>query len=151
MNAVHAHGVRPAVLCCAEAEDLCAGRLYRRTALYLVAAMWRNAPVVVLLALCWAAPAHPAQMGEEPDICAMTEVLVAMKKLLLLLSTEIRDLRQQVKTSCQAGDGVDTNDTSTATTDGLDGDGERRAATPLLAAAAAPAAACRCLLNEMTL
>lgn len=85
--------------------------------------MWWKAPVVMVLALCWAAPASTAEMGEEPDICAMTDVLVAMKQLLVLLSTEIRDLRQQVKTSCQAGDGAVGNDTSPATTaESLDGD-----------------------------
>lgn len=64
----------------------------------------RCARVVLLVALCWGvASAEPA--AEDPadaDMCAMTEVLVAMKKLLLLLSTEVRDLRDQVKKSCQA-------------------------------------------------
>lgn len=93
--------------------------------------MWWKAPVVMVLALCWTAPASTANMGEEPDICAMTDVLVAMKKLLVLLSTEIRDLRQQVKTSCQAGDGAKANDTSPATIpESLDGDGNLRKGPP---------------------
>lgn len=87
--------------------------------------MWWKAPVVMVLALCWTVPTSTAEMGAEPDICAMTDVLVAMKKLLVLLSTEIRDLRQQVKTSCQAGDGAEAKDTSPDTsTETLDGDGK---------------------------
>lgn len=71
---------------------------------YLIAVMGKCASVVLLLALCWVvAPADPpGEMDMDTDVCAMTEVLVAMKKLLMLLSTEIRDLREQVKNSCQS-------------------------------------------------
>lgn len=67
--------------------------------------------MVVLVVLCFASPSHSEQTGDEMDICAMTEVLVAMKKLLTLLSTEISDLRQQVKTSCQPSDVADSDTT----------------------------------------
>ena len=68
-------------------------------------AMLQCAKVVLLVALCWGvASAEPEADEDVPDTneCAVTEVLVAMKKLLLLLSTEVRDLREQVKNSCQA-------------------------------------------------
>lgn len=46
-------------------------------------------------------------LGDEPGCpkrttCAMTEVLVNMNKLLHVLTSEIQDLRSQVRESCQA-------------------------------------------------
>lgn len=83
---------------------------------YLVGAMWKTAPVVVLLALCWAAtPVQPAEMGEEPDICTLTETLMAMKEVIFSLTSEISDLRLQVKASCQASDTADVGMSVTGT------------------------------------
>ncbi|KAG0719187.1 Low affinity immunoglobulin epsilon Fc receptor [Chionoecetes opilio] len=80
-----------------------------------VAAMGKCAPVaLLLLALCWGAASDetPAEMDKDLDVCAMTDVLVAMKKLLILLSTEVRDLRAQVKNSCQASGTPDATATA---------------------------------------
>ena len=81
--------------------------------------MWKCASVALLLALCSAGAIAESPLVEvdmDTDVCAMTDVLVAMNKLLVLLSTEIRDLRDQVKNSCHSSGTTCTNATTTATT-----------------------------------
>ncbi|XP_071541256.1 uncharacterized protein [Panulirus ornatus] len=61
--------------------------------------------VTIFLLLCWAIVDTGPVMAEsssDKNICAMTDVLVAMKELMIMLSSEIRDLKRQVHDSCQS-------------------------------------------------
>lgn len=76
--------------------------------------------VVVSLIMACTVVAADCDAGEDNSICAMTEVLVVMKTLLVTFNDEIRDLRKQVRDSCQPAPQQDCAKDTTALEDDID-------------------------------
>ncbi|KAK3879973.1 hypothetical protein Pcinc_015500 [Petrolisthes cinctipes] len=73
--------------------------------------------LVVVFLSCGVKETRAEDTTSDQDICAMTEVLTAMKELLVMLSSEIRDLRKQVGVNCMSVNATTppTSDDSTTT------------------------------------